>query len=120
MGGGEGWVGSDIVNYQCTCFFYMALGLNDFDAGKSITRPLEAVGHENLDFFRPKWHSLCSLPFQDPKKSRFSGPIPSNGPRIGCCCIKIITGSGTGGGGGGGHLRLLSTGGTLSSIIVRR
>jgi hypothetical protein len=26
------------------------------------------------DFFGPKWHSLRSLPFQGPKKSRFQGP----------------------------------------------
>jgi hypothetical protein len=48
--------------------FYMAIGLNDFDAGKLITRPLKGVGHENLDFFGPKWHSLRLLPFQVPKK----------------------------------------------------
>ncbi len=27
-------------------------------------------------FFGPKWHSLRSLPFQSPKKSRFPGPNP--------------------------------------------
>jgi hypothetical protein len=43
-----------------------------------------------LNFFGPKWHSLRSLPFQGPKKSRFSGPTPSNGPRNGCCRIKTI------------------------------
>ncbi len=32
-----------------------------------------------------KWHSLRSLPFQGPKKSRFSGPTPYNGPCNGCC-----------------------------------
>jgi hypothetical protein len=32
----------------------MALGLDDFDGGKSITRALERVGPENLDFFGPK------------------------------------------------------------------
>jgi hypothetical protein len=31
----------------------------------------------------PKRHSLSSLPFQRPKKSRFSGPTLSNGPRNG-------------------------------------
>ncbi len=35
-------------------------------------------------FFGPKWHSLRSWPFQGPKKSRFSEPTPSNGPRNGC------------------------------------
>ncbi len=48
-------------------YFYMMLGLIDFDAGKFITRPLEGVDPENLDFFGPKWHSLRSLPFQGPK-----------------------------------------------------
>ncbi len=32
------------------------------------------------DFFGPKWLFLRSLPFQGSKKSRFSGPTPSNGP----------------------------------------
>jgi hypothetical protein len=34
-------------------FFYMTLGLNDFDAGKYITWALERMGLENLDFFGP-------------------------------------------------------------------
>ncbi len=37
--------------YPC---FYMALGLNDFDGGKSVTRAIGGVGPENL-FFGPKW-----------------------------------------------------------------
>jgi hypothetical protein len=37
----------------------MALGLNDFAVGKSVTWAIE-----NLDFFGPKWHLLHSLPFQ--------------------------------------------------------
>jgi hypothetical protein len=32
----------------------MALGLNDFDVGKSITRAIERESPENLDFFGPK------------------------------------------------------------------
>jgi hypothetical protein len=44
--------------------------------------PLKGVGPENLDFSGPKWHSLCSLLFQGPKKSRFSGSTPSNGPEM--------------------------------------
>jgi hypothetical protein len=40
-------------------FFYQALGLNDFDAGKSITRAIGRGG---------------------PKKSRFPRPTPSNAP----------------------------------------
>jgi hypothetical protein len=54
------------------------------DSGKSIIRAI-GVGPENLDFFEPKWHSLPSLPFSEPKKSRFSGPTPSNGPCKRCC-----------------------------------
>jgi hypothetical protein len=30
-------------------FFYMALGLMDFDGEKRLLRPLEGVGPENLD-----------------------------------------------------------------------
>ncbi len=48
---------------------YMSLGLDDFDAGNPILGPLEGVGPENLNFFGPKWHSLCSLPIQVPKNS---------------------------------------------------
>ncbi len=40
---------------------------------------LEGVGPGNIDFFGPKWHSLCLLQFQGPKKSRFSWPNPCNG-----------------------------------------
>jgi hypothetical protein len=46
---------------------------------------------KNLDFFGHNWHSLRSLVFQGPKKSRFSGPTPSNGPCNGFARIKIIT-----------------------------
>jgi hypothetical protein len=35
-------------------FFYMVLGLNDFDAGKSITRAIGRGGPENLDFSGPE------------------------------------------------------------------
>jgi hypothetical protein len=58
--------------------YYTALGLNDFDAGKSITRVIGRSGPENRDVFEPKWDSLRMLPFQGPKKPRFSGPTPSN------------------------------------------
>jgi hypothetical protein len=37
---------------------------------------------KKLDFLGHKWHSRRSLPFQGPKKSRFSWPIPSNGALI--------------------------------------
>ncbi len=54
--------------------------------------PSEGVGPENLDFFwGPKWHLLCSLPFQGPKKTQFLGLNPSNGPQNGFDLIKIIT-----------------------------
>ncbi len=36
-------------------FFYVALGLNDFDAGKSITQTIGRGGPWNQDFFGP-WH----------------------------------------------------------------
>jgi hypothetical protein len=61
-------------------FFYMALGLNDFDAGKSITR-----------LFWPKWHWLRSLPFQGHKKSRFSGPPLPMALVMDLARIRIIT-----------------------------
>jgi hypothetical protein len=36
-------------------FFHIALGLNDFDAGKSITKAIgRGMGTENLDFFGPQ------------------------------------------------------------------
>jgi hypothetical protein len=56
-----------------------------------LLRPLEGVGHENLNFLGPKWHLLRSLPFQGPKKSWFWGPTPSNGPQNGFSRMKIIT-----------------------------
>jgi hypothetical protein len=34
-------------------FFYMVLGLNDFDAGISSTRAIGRSGPWNLDFFSP-------------------------------------------------------------------
>jgi hypothetical protein len=33
----------------------MALGLNNFDGGKSITRAIGRGGPEDLDFFGHKW-----------------------------------------------------------------
>jgi hypothetical protein len=47
--------------------------------------PLEGVGPEILNFFGSKWHLLRLLPFQSLKKSRFSGPTPSNCTCNGCC-----------------------------------
>ncbi len=48
---------------------YMSPGLDDYDAGNPLLGPLEGVGPENLNYFGPIWHSLCSLPIQGPKKS---------------------------------------------------
>jgi hypothetical protein len=44
-------------------FFYIALVLSGFEGGISITRAISGGGPKNLDFFVPKWDSLCSLPF---------------------------------------------------------
>jgi hypothetical protein len=74
--------------------FFMALGLDNFDGGNPLLRLLEGVGLENLNFLGPKWHLLCSLTFQGPKKSQYSGPIPSNGPQNGFGRIKIISSGG--------------------------
>ncbi len=57
------------------------VGLNDFDG--------PFLGPSRL--FWARWHSLRSWPFQGPKKSRFSGPTPSNGPRNGFSSIEITT-----------------------------
>jgi hypothetical protein len=45
----------------------------------SLRGALEGLGPENRDFLGPEWHeqSECHL---GPKKSRFSGPTPSNAP----------------------------------------
>jgi hypothetical protein len=40
----------------------------------SFTRALEGVGSENLNFFGPKWHSLCSCHFRAQKSLNFQGP----------------------------------------------
>jgi hypothetical protein len=66
----------------------MALGFLFYSANP-LLGALKGVGTENLNFFGPKWLNL--LPFQDPKKSRFSGPTPSNGPCNGFACIKSLS-----------------------------
>jgi hypothetical protein len=43
-------------------FFNIALGLNDFQAGKSITRAIVRVGPKNRDFFGP-WNGNEQVPF---------------------------------------------------------
>jgi hypothetical protein len=56
----------------------------------SLWGALEGVGPENQDFFGPwKWHeqSECHL---GPKKSRFSGPTPSNAPSNDVALLKTI------------------------------
>jgi hypothetical protein len=45
------------------------LGLLILMWGNPLLGPSEGVGPENHDFFVPKWHSLCLLLFQGPKKS---------------------------------------------------
>ncbi len=49
---------------------------------------LEGVGPENRDFFGP-WNGTL-VPFQGPKKSRFSGPTPSNAPCNVVALLKTI------------------------------
>ncbi len=44
-------------------------------AATSLLESLEGVAPENRDFWALKWHE------RSPKKSRFSGPTPSNAPR---------------------------------------
>jgi|688.fasta_scaffold551108_1 hypothetical protein len=43
--------------------------------------PLEGVGPENLDFLGPNGTRFTHCHFRTPKKSRFSGPTLSSGPR---------------------------------------
>jgi hypothetical protein len=55
--------------YKCMITINVPVGFygavrNDLEAGN-----IHYEGH-----FGPKWHSLRSLPFQGPKKSRFQGP----------------------------------------------
>ncbi len=57
------------INLPMYLFFYMVLGLNDFDAGKAITWAIGRGSPGNLNFCGTIWHSLRSLPFQGPKKS---------------------------------------------------
>jgi hypothetical protein len=42
--------------------------------------PLEGMGPGNLDSLGSNWLSERSKPFQGPKKSKFPGPTPFNGP----------------------------------------
>ncbi len=65
-------------------FFYMVLGLNDFYAGKSSKRPLEGRT------FCPERALASLVDISGPKKSRFSGPNPSNGLCNRFAYIKII------------------------------
>jgi hypothetical protein len=74
-----------------TCFFIWRHYLMILMRENPSLRPLEGVGPENHEFFGPKLHSLHFVAISGPKKSRFSGPTPSNGPRNGFSRIKIIT-----------------------------
>jgi hypothetical protein len=53
---------------------FMARYIMILRGATSLRGALEGVGSENLDFFGPR---SCHL---GPKKSRFSGPTPSNAP----------------------------------------
>ncbi len=70
---------------------HMVLGFNDFYEGKSITQAIGRGGPWNLDLFGPKWHSLCLLPFQGPKKSGFQRPLLPIALIMDTACIKIVT-----------------------------
>jgi hypothetical protein len=48
-----------------------------FKGDKSITWASEGGGPGILDFFGPKYHSLCSLPFQGQKKSTSKSVHPT-------------------------------------------
>jgi hypothetical protein len=73
----------------------MALILNGFEGCNIITRLFWAQ------------MALASLvPFQGPKKSRFSGPTPSNAPRKDVASLKTIT------------YRAIKTTGTLIVIVA--
>jgi hypothetical protein len=52
----------------------------------SLLGALEGVGPENLNFLGP-----LLVPFQNSKKSRFSGPTPSNASRNDVALLKTIT-----------------------------
>ncbi len=54
--------------------FYMTLGLNYFDVGKSVTWAIGRGGLCNLDFFL-----ALLVAISGPKKVSISGPTPSNG-----------------------------------------
>ncbi len=58
-------------------FFYMALGLNDFDAGKSITRAIGNGGwaQKSLDFQGPPLPMALEVNFPASKSLR---PAPYN------------------------------------------
>jgi len=50
--------------------FYLAFGVNEFDAGRSITWALEGVGPENRDFLGPEMLTCEASAIWAPKKSR--------------------------------------------------
>jgi hypothetical protein len=54
--------------------FYMPwLDLMILMRANPLLGQLEWVGPENLEVFKPKWHSLRSLPFQGQKSLEFQG-----------------------------------------------
>ncbi len=72
-------------------FFYMGLGLNCLEAGKSITRAIVRVGPENLDFFGPKMALPMFVSFQSPKTSQFQGPTLKIALVLDISHLKILT-----------------------------
>ncbi len=71
----------------------------------SLLGTLEGVGPENLNFFWAQMAITSLVPFQGPKKSRFSGATPSNAPRNDVAPLKTIT------------YRAIKTTGTLTVIL---
>jgi hypothetical protein len=67
------------VNFPSLSPFYIwGLDLMILMGTNLLLGPLGGVELENLDFFGSKWHLLCLLPFQGPKKSLvcLSPPLP--------------------------------------------
>jgi hypothetical protein len=68
-----------LTNFSYRCWFLNC----------SVQRAVWKVKVNLSRLFVPKWHSLRSLPFQGPNKSRF-GPTPSTCHRNGFSRMKII------------------------------
>jgi hypothetical protein len=55
-------------------FFSLTIGLNDSDAGKSITRTIGMVGHEISTFMGTNGTRCTCCHFRAPKSLDFQGP----------------------------------------------